>query len=255
MAVAGCRPARPRPILPDTLPTASDLLATVAARRQAVTSVRGMARIAWERGEERIGARHVVVVAPPDRFRLEVLSPLGAVAVATCDGPELAVWVRREHRTYRGPATAESMAAYAGLPIDVADVAAVLVGLTPERRVTGHPTVARDDAAGLLRVSAAFDGGRQEIWFAPDSRLPVASETTLDPTRVLRVELDDYRTIAGVAFPLDVDARVLPDGGRVHVRWEPPTIGVTIADDLFIFPVRAGVDEVHLDQYRAGETQ
>jgi len=253
VVLGGCRPGRPRPMLPQTLPAADDLLATVAARRHALTSLRGLAHVSYERGDERGGSRHAVVVEAPDRFRLEVLSPLGALAVVTSDGGEFAVWVRREHRTYRGPATAESVAAYTGLPIGVADVAAVLLGLPPERRVTGRPVVVRDEDAGLIRVHTAIEGGRQEIWFAPDSLLPVASETTLAAAQVLRVGLADYRTIAGVAFPLDVSMRLVPDGGSVRVRYEAPTIGVAIAGDLFVFPPRPGVEEVQLDRYRAGD--
>lgn len=253
VVIGGCRPARPRPALPPTLPAADRLLATVATRRQAHTSLRGLAHISYERAEEREGSRHAVVVVPPDRFRLEVLSPLGAVAVVTCDGRELAVWVRRERRTYRGPATAASVEAYTGLPIGVADVASVLLGLPPERHMTGSPTVVRDEEVGLIRLRAPIEGGRQEIWFAPDSQLPVASETPLGAGRVLRVELTDYRTIDGVAFPLGIDMRLIPDGGRIRVRYEPPTIGAAIAEDLFAFPVRPGVEEARLDRYLTGD--
>ncbi len=253
LVTLGCRGGRLRPALPATLPSADRIVAAIAARRQALTSVRGFARVSYETSDAHAAARHAIVVALPDRFRLEALSPIGAVAVVACDGGELAVWVRRDHRTYRGAATPASVAAYTGLPIDVADVASVLVGLPPERRMTGDATVTRDDAAGLLRLRVPIEGGRQDVWVAPDSLLPVTSETTVESGRALRVELGNYRTIAGVAFPLSIDMRLLPDGGRIQVRYESPAIGGPVRPDVFVFPPRPGVDEVPLDARRRGE--
>lgn len=253
LVVGGCRPGRPRPPLPATLPSADELLARVAARRHVLTSVRGLARVSYERGEERGGSRHAVVVEAPDRFRLEVLSPLGALAVVTCDGAELAVWVRRESRIYRGPASAASVASYTGLPVAVGDVASVLLGLPPERRVTARPLVTRDEELHLIRLHATIDGGWQDILFAPDSLLPVASETTLDAGRILHVGFADYRTIGGVELPLDVAMRLVPEGGSVRVRYESPTIGAAPGGDLFIFPPRPGAEEVRLEHYATGE--
>jgi outer membrane lipoprotein-sorting protein len=247
LVTAGCRAGRLRPALPETLPTADRIMAEIAARRQALTSVRGFARVSYESGDAHAAARHAIVVALPDRFRLETLSPIGAVALVVCDGRELAVWVRRDHRTYRGTATPASVAAYTGLPIDVADVASVLAGLPPERRMIGDARVTRDDAARLVRVRVPIEGGRQDVWVAPDSMLPAASETTLESGRALRVELGNYRTIGGLAFPLSIDMRLLPDGGHIHVGYETPAIGGLVDADVFGVPPRPGVDEVRLD--------
>ncbi len=253
LVTLGCRAGRLRPGVPATLPTADRVLAAISARRQALTSVRGFARLAYEAGDAHAAARHAVVVALPNRFRLEALSPIGAVAVVACDGRELAVWVRRDHRTYRGAATPTSVAAYTGLPIDVADVASVLVGLPPERRMTGDASVTRDDAAGLIRVRVPIEGGRQDVWVTPDSMLPIVTETTLESGRTLRVELGNYRTIVGLPFPVSIDMRLLPDGGRIQVRYESPTIGAPVAAGLFELPPRPGVDEVRLDARPLGE--
>ncbi len=247
LAAPGCRAGRLRPAFPETLPRADRVVAAIAARRHALTSVRGFARVSYESGDAHAAARHAIVVAPPDRFRLEALSPIGAVAVVACDRNELAVWVRRDHRTYRGAATRASVAAYTGLPVDPADVASVLVGLPPERRMIGDPTLTRDEGAGSLRLRVPIEGGRQDVWVAPDSMLPVASETPIESGRTLRVELGNYRTIAGLAFPLSIDMHILPDGGRIQVRYESPTIGAPVSADVFAFPPRPGVDEVRLD--------
>jgi hypothetical protein len=253
VAAAGCRPARPRPQWTGILPKPDVLLAQVAARRRAVTTLRGFAHISYESAEEKLGSRHAVVVAPPDRFRLEILSPIGALAVVTANARELAVWVRRDHRTYRGPATASSIGAWVGVPLGVADIDAALAGLPPERQATGAAAIAYDESAGLVRVHVPIAGGRQELWYAGDGPNPVACETTLDGTnQMLRIAFADYRTIGSVTLPLDVDMRLEPAGRRVHVRWEPPTPNAVVRDDAFAFPVREGVEEMPLERYTQG---
>jgi hypothetical protein len=253
MAAVGCRPGRPHPPRASILPAPDALLADIAARRRSITSLRGIAHISYESAEEKLGSRHAVVVAPPDRFRLEVLSPIGALAVVTANGQELAVWVRRERRTYRGPATAASVGAYLGVPLRVADVVAVLEGLPPERRATAPATIAFDNTAGLVRVHVPIEGGRQDTWYGSDSVLPVASETTLPGAgQVLRVEFSDYRTIAGVAVPLAIDMRLDPAARRVRVRYDAPTVDAVIPDSVFTFPVQEQVEELRLDRYPGG---
>lgn len=255
VAVAGCRPARPRLALPDTLPSADALLAGVVARRHAVTSLRGFARISYETAQESAGSRHVVVVAPPERFRLETLSPIGTLAVVTCDGRELAMWIRRDRRVYRGAATAASVAAYAGVPVSPADVTSMLLGLPPERTPTASATAARDDVRGLIRVHSAIDAGHQDVWFAPDTLLPVASETSLGgEAAILRLDFADYRTIAGIAMPLTIDLHLDPDGRHVGVRYEAPTLGARVDDGLFVFPSRPGIEDLPLERLAGGRT-
>lgn len=264
MLALGCRPGRPRPApasIPAALPDADELLASVVARRQALSGLRGIARIAYETGEERVAGRHAVVAAPPNRFRLEVLSPLGAVAVVTCDGAELAVWVRREHRTYRGPATPANVAAHTGVRVRVEDVVSMLLGLPPDRRPVAPPTLVSNDDAALIGVTAdvTLDGegavGRQTIWFAADSRVPVASETTLAAGQVLHVDFADYRDVAGAPFPFTVEMRLDPDDRRVRVRYDGPTLGTSLDDALFSLPPRSGVEELRIDDYSETATE
>src|SRR5690242_15724312 len=122
LLTTACQPAKLRPRLPATTPSASRLLGVLAERRAAIRSLRGFAQIAYETGEDNVGARHAVLVRRPDHFRLEVLSPFGALAVIATDARELVVYARREAKIYRGPASAESVGAYTQVPVEVADV-------------------------------------------------------------------------------------------------------------------------------------
>jgi hypothetical protein len=246
---AGCRPAPVRPTLPATLPEPQRLLDILAEQRREVTSVRGFAEIAYESGEEKVGARHAVLARRPDHFRIEALSFFGALAVVTSDGSDMVLYVRRENKVFRGPASPGSVAAYAGVPVPVPDVVAILLGTPPERRPTGAATVTRDDERALIVLELPLEAERQEIWFAPDTLLSVASVTALPDGRRLQVRFGDYRDHGGVRFPHSIDMWAEPGDRTVRVRYAEPSLNTDMADGLFVFPRRAGVEEFGIEQY------
>jgi outer membrane lipoprotein-sorting protein len=251
IAVA-CRPTVLRPVLPETLPSVERLLQALRERR-ATESVRGFARIAYESGEQSIGSRHAILASRPDRFRLEILSPpFGTVAVVTSNGRELAVYARRENRIYRGPASAGSVGAYAAVPIAVEDVVTILLGSPPEREPRGQATVSRDDQRALIRLTIPITRGRQDIWFAPDSLLPLASETPLDDGRSLHVTFGDYRETDTIPFPYSVDMRAVPGDRAVRVRYSSPALNSKLDQGLFELPTPPGAEELMIEAYPTG---
>ena len=240
--------------MPAELPPSERLLQILAERRHAVASVRGFAQIAYEKGEENLGSRHAVLARRPDRLRLEVLSPFGALAVVASDGRDLTVYARRENRIYRGPAGPGSVGAYTAVPVTVEDAVAILLGSPPERRPAGAATVTRDESAWCIRLMVPLANGRQDVWFAPDTLYPVASETALPDGRTLRVDFGDYRPLGAVAFPHSIEMRAEPGDRAVRVRYTSPTLNAEIADALFSFPPRAGVEELVIEQYPVGDS-
>jgi outer membrane lipoprotein-sorting protein len=252
LTATACQPAKVRPRLPAATPSVEQCLAAVAERRAAVHSIRGFAQIAYETGQDNVGARHAVLVRSPDHFRLEVLSPFGALAVIASDARELVVYARREAKIYRGPATPESVEAYTQVPIAVPDVVSVLLGTPPERRATGPSTVSRDETVGAFKLTVPVADGRELIWLDPETMAPVASETPLGGGVKLRVAFAEYQTIGAIKFPHAIDMRAEPGDRVVRVRYASPSINTEIADNLFSFPPREGLQELVIGQYAAG---
>jgi outer membrane lipoprotein-sorting protein len=253
--LTACQPGKLGPRLPLTLPSAAQLQDALAARRAAVLSVRGFAQIAYETGDENVGARHAVLARRPDHFRLEVLSPFGALAVIASDARELVVYARREAKIYRGPASPASVATYAQVPVGVEDVTAILLGTPPDRVATGPATVSRDEQAGAFKLTIPIADGRALIWFAPDTLVPVASETPLPDGARLRVAFADYKPIGSLPFPHAIDMRAEPGDHVVRVRYASPSLNTAITDTLFSFPPREGVQELVIQQYPVGGEQ
>lgn len=234
------------------MPTAARLLESLAVRRAAIHSIRGFAQIAYETGDDNLGARHAVLVRRPDHFRLEVLSPFGALAVIATDARELVVYARREAKIYRGPASPASVGAYTQVPVGVADVTSILLGSPPDREATGPATVSRDEEAKAFKLTIPVDGGRQLVWFEPETLVPVASETPLADGLRLRVAFGEYRDIGTFRFPHAIDMKAEPGNRIVRVRYATPSLNTDIADNLFRFPPREGLQELVIEQYPIG---
>ncbi len=252
LCAAACQPAKLGPRLPATMPTAERLLESLAERRAAIRSIRGFAQIAYQSGEENLGARHAVLARRPDHFRLEVLSPFGALAVIATDARELVVYARREAKIYRGPASPASVGAYTQVPVEVADVTTILLGSPPERAATGPVTVAWDEAADAFKLTKPIANGRQVVWFEPETLVPVASETPLGDAVRLRVAFGEYRDIGTFRFPHAIDMRAEPGDRVVRVRYASPSLNTEVAETLFRFPPREGLQELVIEQYQTG---
>lgn len=237
------------------MPSAAQLQGALADRRAAVQSVRGFAQIAYQTGDENVGARHAVLARRPDHFRLEVLSPFGALAVVATDARELVVYARREAKIYRGPASPESVAAYTQVPVGVDDVTAILLGTPPERAAAGPATVSRDEQAGAFKLTIPIAGGKELVWFEPETLVPVASETPLPGGARLRVAFGDYKALGSLRFPHAIDMRAEPGDHTVRVRYASPSLNTPISDALFAFPPREGLQELVIEQYPVGGEQ
>jgi hypothetical protein len=160
------------------------------------------------RGKDRF--RLAVALLPPARMRLEFYGPAGgARAVLSSDGTEalLALPRGREYETL--PATAAGFRTLLGLPIDAADIVALL---------TGRPFCPPEDLEQQVRTRPAAAFGRTLDWFevacppndvryraVAAERGGTLREATLRETvggaMILRVEYDDHDEGLGPRWP------------------------------------------------------
>src|SRR5580765_4521443 len=91
----------PRPLPPAE--AASVLLQRLAARREAVTSLRARARL--RSGLEGLWTRQAVVVDRPDRIRVDVLTPMGLALALGTEHARLWAYQPSERVRYEGGAT------------------------------------------------------------------------------------------------------------------------------------------------------
>ncbi|MFQ5667182.1 MAG: hypothetical protein ACE5I7_12215 [Candidatus Binatia bacterium] len=172
----GCTAARRavRRSVPPVLPSAARLQAALLARRDALQSLRALARVRYRDPQESNTSREALVVARPDRIRVEVLSVFGSVFVLTTGNGVMAAYARRANTVYRGRASPENLERYARLGLPVHSLVDIVLA-TPPVHPDRPAEVSFDTAAGRIRLRQEFDEGVQLVWFS-DARLPVAAE-------------------------------------------------------------------------------
>jgi hypothetical protein len=206
-------------------PTTVDaLLADVAARRAAVTSMR--ARVRLRSGLARIWTRQAVLVQRPSSIRIDVLSPFGLALAIGTEGRTLWAFPPQRGVRYEGPATPANFTRLVGTPLDVDDLVDVLLGVPPAREPAVPPSLARDGDDWVLTVP--YRGGTEESRFATDTLALTRVEDRRDAATPLVVRFADYRD--GFARTVDLDA-----GGGMSASIAVDEIEPNVAIDPSVF--------------------
>lgn len=182
LALAACAAPPPAPEVQGTsIPLPEGLLSRLAAAERDVRAVRGLARVAIGAPGARRTITEAVLLAPPDRLRLETLTFGGTTAlVLASDGLELFVHSPGAGRYLRGRATPQNLAAVAGFRLQLAHLVRILSGLPPlpvrpqdprllARAVDGEVVLESGDGPFTQRLRAAGPHGPLrggELWEA-----------------------------------------------------------------------------------------
>jgi hypothetical protein len=246
---AARRPVPPVPSQPAELPSAQQLLANFAARRQALTGLRGLARVVYADPQDKGTAKQAVAVSVPDRFRLELFSPIGIVSLITCDGQALAAYFPKEKTIYRGAATPANVARFTRVMLSPAEVVAVLLGLPAPPPYQEARPVTFDADRGWYRLALILpEGGTQVWWFDARTLLLTRWEVLGDNDVVVaRMSLADYRTVNGQDFPFEVALSDTSGRQEVSIYYEKVELNPSLPDTLFALASLNGVQEIDLD--------
>ena len=210
-----------RPAVPTS---ADELLDALAARRAAVTSLRGRARLRAGLGSA--WARQAVVVRRPDAVRVDVLSPFGLVLALGTRDDFLWVYPSGEGTRYEGPASPANVTRFLGAPFAVTDLVDILLGLPPARTPTGTPALATTPQ-GEYQLTLPAGLRVQTIWFAGDTLAVRRAEEAENGVVLLRVAFGDYRN--GFPYTLDVGAPATGTAARLAYEQVEPNAAVDLA--------------------------
>jgi hypothetical protein len=207
---------------------ASELLEALAARRAAVTSLRGRARV--RAGLSGLWVREALLVRRPDAVRIDVLSPFGLALAAGVQGRLLWAYPPAEGTRYEGLATPENLTRFLGAPIAVGDIVDVLLGGPPARAPVAPPTVA-STREGEYRLTVPIAGGTQTIWFAGDTLLVARAEETEDDRVALQVAFEDYRD----GFPRELQVAAA-GGAAARLTYDAVELNAPVDPAVFAPP-------------------
>jgi hypothetical protein len=231
---------------PVSLPSAADLEAALDARRGAVHSLRALARLRYRDADASGAARQAIIVARPDRVRVEVLSVFGAVFVLTAEDGAMTAYARDEDTVYRGQASLENLQRYARLFMPVRDLVDFVLG-TPPPRPARQERVSFDAEAGGIRLWRALDDGAQIVWFN-DATLPVAAEERRSDGRALwHATFTRYEDHGGIPLATQLGLDLPVSERSIDIRLEDVDVNPALDASIFAFQAPPGSKVVNLD--------
>jgi outer membrane lipoprotein-sorting protein len=243
---AGCVATRPLPphAAPAVLPSAAELEAALAARREAVRSVRALARLRYRDAEQSVSSREAIVVARPDRVRVEVLSVFGSVFLLVADDGQMTAYSRDKNTVYRGQASPQNLQRYVRLGLPVEELVNIVLGTPPPG--DGHAQVSFDEAAGTIRLHRRLDQGSQTVWFSETS-LPVATEETgADGAAHWRATFAQFEDHGGVPIATRIGLDLPSWSQSMEIALQDVEVNPTLDGSAFAFQAPSGSKVVNI---------
>jgi outer membrane lipoprotein-sorting protein len=254
IAITSCTAHHPASVVvppppQSTLPTEHDLLSPLTARQAQVTSLRGLARIVYKDTVEKGTARQAIAVAAPDRFRLELFSPIGIAALVTTDGHTLAAYLPQEKTIYRGAASPLNAARFLRVMLSASQVTSLLLGLPLLPLDADGGTVRLDSHEEMYVLTLPIPGGGVQIFTFDQKMLRLArwEVQTANGNVLARMTLADYRTVQGQTFPFEIMLADLQGNQEATIYYEQIELNPSLSSTLFTLAAIAGVQETNLD--------
>lgn len=247
VALAGCgvRPA-PGPPTPAAPVDAAAIVAADAARRAALRGLRAWARLSYQSPDESHRAKQLLVAERPDRLRLEIFSPFGAVFVLAAADGALTAYDRGARTVYRGAASADNLRRYTQMDLPVAGAVDLLLGTPPLDAAA--PGVVSLDGGAIELWRGTADGGARVVWYSP-ALLPLRYEEQDRDGRVrLRAVYDGYAPVDGIDVAAQLRLELPQSRQRIEVTLTDIEVNPALGTAVFALQTPDGSAVVDLDR-------
>lgn len=248
----GCTGRPPR--YPITDPAMA--LRHITAREARVHSIRAHGSADHFGPQGRIRGEVYVFVQRPDHVRVDTRAFGTTVSTLLSDGRHLAMADLRGGNFYVGDARPCVAAQLLGIPMESAEVVAVLAGGPPV--IEGDRRIRWDDGHYVVDI-AGRGGAAESLWLEvtdaeregarPDAQRPRPTRAEMRDARGVRAVLtfEDYTEVEGVAFPRRVRVEIERDGIDLVVRYREITLDPELPDDVFDQTPNPGLPVTQVD--------
>jgi outer membrane lipoprotein-sorting protein len=170
------RPIPPKPTIRSAAEmTPEGILALFDQRWRLAESLRALARVTVTSPQGRYSTRQTFLWRRPAPLRLDTLSLFGQPVMSlVADATQISIYYAGEGTFFQGPAHAATLARVIGLPLDVEEVAPLLMGdiRPPPAQHVSALYLQGDDGMHLLRFLGVGGWLIRDAWVAPDELLP-----------------------------------------------------------------------------------
>jgi hypothetical protein len=202
-----------------------------------IRSVKGVARFEYEGPRGSGSASQVIVVALPDRARVETLSPLGTTAlVVTLRGETLRMHSVIQHEYAFGRASREVLRRLVNVPVPPELLVRLLAGLPPLPVRPEDPRLLVVIEGPAVRVESVDGEWWQRLWTGQDGTGIERGEAGRISETVLRFGFSGRRPTAGAEFPFAMWVEDAAGGGRFQVTYERVQLNGPVEEALFDLP-------------------
>jgi outer membrane lipoprotein-sorting protein len=236
--------------LPEIAPEA--ILASFDRRWQRAEDLRAYGRVSITATQGRYSIRQTFFWRRPAFLRLDTISLFGQPTMTLVADPTLAsIYYLQQGTFFQGPATAATLARFIGLPLDVEDVAPLLMGSlrpSPARQVaTIH--LQTDEGMYLLRFLGMDGALIQDVWVDPDQMLPKrAVRYATRGLPAVDISYSDFRPVAErFPFPFELMIWVPRGETEVHIQFLSVDLNAGLSPSVFQLSPPAGVRVLPLE--------
>jgi outer membrane lipoprotein-sorting protein len=181
------------------------ILASFDQRWELVTDLRALARVSATSAQGRHSTRQTFLWRRPALLRLDILSLFGQLSMSlVADAAQASIYYPAEGTFYQGPPSAATLARVLGLPLDVDEVAPLVMGYirpSPAQQVSAL-YLQDDEGIHLLRFLGVGGQLIQDAWIDPDQLLPRrVLRYTPHGTTAVDIAYSDFRPLTE-GFPV-----------------------------------------------------
>ncbi len=200
-------------------------------------TVRGLARLAFEGPYGSGSATQAVVVALPDRARVEALTPVGTTAlVATVRGDELRVDAPLRHEYWTGRATREAVGRLLKVPVPPELLLRLLAGLPPLPLRAQDPRLSVTPDGAAVRVDSVDGAYWQRLWIEGDDPEVARGEVGRASEVLFTFAFADWRSAGERRFPFDVRVEDSVTRSRLQAQYQRVELNLPAEPALFELP-------------------
>jgi outer membrane lipoprotein-sorting protein len=255
--LAGCQripnPWQDLPPPPTPLSSAAPVWEHLAARRQALDNLKGLARVRL-RGAVRDATLDdaVVVLQGFEAIRLEGIGPVGQpLFLLIADAHQLSFYDPQEGRLLTGAASAENLLRLFGIALAPTTLQYILMGDVPLATLptAGAFTYRRRENLYLWQGQAPAQPQSYRIWFEPYDLHPVRFEMeNAGGQLVLQVWYEEFQRFNGFMMPYRLTLVQPTAGRRVVWQYKEVQLNAGVAPALFRMRVPAGTTRVAIEE-------
>jgi outer membrane lipoprotein-sorting protein len=230
----------------------------LAARRQALESLKGLADVELRAGIRNASLDNAVVVLQRfEAIRLEGIGPIGQpLFLLIADAHQLSLYTPQEGRLLTGAASAENLMRLFGLALTPTALEYILMGDVPLVTLpsAGAFTYRARENLYFWQGQVPPEPQSYRIWFEPYDLQPVRFEMAdAGGQLVLQVWYEDFQRLNGLRVPYRVTLAQPVVGRRVVWQYKAVQLNTGLTQGLFRMRVPAGTDRVAIEDLPAPE--